>query len=56
MAADLEAPVYKGQVIGSIVLTMKGEELERYDIRAAEAVGRLGFAAALARLWKALIA
>ena len=53
MAADLEAPVYEGQVIGQIVVTLDGKTIAEYPIRASEAVARLGFGGAF---WKLLCA
>ena len=56
LAEDLEAPVYKGQVIGRIVLTLDGAEAAEYSIRAAADVAELNFRRALERLWFALVA
>ena len=56
LAEDLEAPVYEGQVIGSISLVLAGEEIARYDVHAAEAVGRLKTGNAFMLLLEALLA
>lgn len=56
LAEDLEAPVYKGQVIGKIVLTLDKEPIAEYHVRAAEGVERLGFGAAFLRVLGALLA
>ena len=53
MATDLQAPVYEGQVIGQIVVTLDGKTIAEYPIRASEAVARLGFGGAF---WKLLCA
>lgn len=56
LAEDLEAPVYEGQVIGSISLVLAGEEIARYDVHAAEAVDRLKTGNAFMLLLEALLA
>lgn len=56
LAEDLEAPVYEGQVIGSVSLVLNGEEIAKYDIRAAEAVGELRLGNAFWLLLRALLA
>ncbi len=56
LAEDLEAPVYEGQVIGSISLVLAGEEIARYDVHAAEAVSRLKTGNAFMLLLEALLA
>jgi D-alanyl-D-alanine carboxypeptidase (penicillin-binding protein 5/6) len=55
LAKDLEAPVYKGQVIGELVLTIEGSTAAKYDVYAAAAVPRLGILQAFARIFVALI-
>lgn len=54
LAADLEAPVEEGQVIGEMLLKLEGETLASYPIRAQKAIGRLTFGAAFGRLFRAL--
>lgn len=56
LAENLEAPVYKGQVIGRIVLTLDGEEMASYSIRAAEDVERMTLGKAFYYLLTALLA
>lgn len=56
LAEDLEAPIYKGQVIGQLTLKLEGTVVAKYDVYAANAVGRLGLAQAFARIFRALIA
>lgn len=56
LAEDLEAPVYEGQVIGSISLVLDGEEIAQYDVHAAEAVHRLKTGNAFMLLLEALLA
>ncbi len=56
LAEDLEAPVYEGQVIGSISLVLDGEEIAQYDVHAAEAVDRLKTGNAFMLLLEALLA
>lgn len=51
LAADVEAPVMAGQVLGAITLKRGEETLASYPIRAAAAVERLGFGRALWWLW-----
>lgn len=55
LAADLEAPVYEGQVIGQIVVMLDGQKIAEYPIRASEAVDRLGFGGAFWKLLSALL-
>ncbi len=55
MAEDLEAPVYEGQVIGQITVTLDGEKIAEYPIRASERVERLGFGGAFWKLLSALL-
>ena len=56
LAENLEAPVYKGQVIGRIVLTLDGQELTDYAIRAAGDVERMTVGKAFYLLLTALLA
>ncbi|HHV51342.1 MAG TPA: D-alanyl-D-alanine carboxypeptidase [Clostridiales bacterium] len=55
LAGDLEAPVYKGQVIGELVLMIEGNVAAKYDVYAAKDVPRLGFFQAFIRIFLALI-
>ena len=55
LAADLEAPVEAGQILGTWRL-MAGEELlGEYPLRAANGVARMNFATAYRRLFEALV-
>ena len=54
LAADLEAPVLKGQVIGEVVLKLGDEEMASYPICAAAEVGRVNLGVALRWLLAAL--
>lgn len=54
LAADLEAPILKGQVIGEVVLKLGDEEMASYPICAAAEVGRVNFGVALRWLLAAL--
>lgn len=49
---DVEAPVLKGQVLGTITLKKGEETLASYAIRAADAIERVNFWKALGWLWK----
>ncbi len=55
LSENLEAPVYKGQVIGRVVLTLDGEELAAYAIRADADVKAMTFGRAFGRLLAALL-
>lgn len=54
LAENVEAPVLADQVLGEITLSLDGEPLASYPIRAARGVERLGFWRALQWLWQAL--
>lgn len=56
LAADLEAPVLKGQVIGEVILKLGEEKLASYPICAAAEVPRISFGVALRWLLAALCA
>lgn len=56
LAANVEAPVEKGQVLGSVTLMLGEEELGKFNLTAAEAVGRLTFGQAFLRLLRSLAA
>ena len=56
MSEDLEAPVYTGQVVGRIVLTLDGQEVASYSIRAECDVPKMSTGKAFVRLLKALLA
>jgi len=55
LAADVQAPVEAGQVLGKITITLDGETLGTYPLLAPAAVKKLDFAAQLQRLVAALI-
>lgn len=50
---DVEAPVEKGQVIGTVTFTLDGEKIGEYNLTAGEAVKKIGFLDALAMLLRA---
>lgn len=54
LAANVEAPVEKGQVLGTVTLKLGEEELGRLNLTAAGAVGRLTFGQAFLRLLRAM--
>lgn len=56
LSADVEAPVYADQVVGTVTLSLDGQELASYNIRAKEEVPRMTVGAAYCRLLSALIA
>ncbi len=56
LAADLEAPVEAGQIVGTWRLTAGEEVLAEYPLRAATAVGKMDFRHAYQLLYGALIA
>ena len=56
MSEDLEAPVYTGQVVGRIVLTLDGQEMATYNIRAECDVPKMSTGKAFVRLLEALLA
>lgn len=51
---DVEAPVEKGQIVGTVTVEREGEVVAEYPVRAAEAVGRLTFGVCFSRLFSAL--
>ena len=55
LAADLQAPVYAGQTVGTWRLTAAGQILAEYPIRAAEEVPATTFRWAYSRLMDALL-
>lgn len=56
LPSDLEAPVYERQVIGRLTLNLNDSTVATYDVYAANAVPRLGFAKAFSRLFAAMVA
>ncbi len=56
LAADLEAPVVKGQRVGEITVYRDKKKIAAYPVKAAQKVERLTFFAAFGRLWRALVA
>ncbi len=52
LANDVEAPVLKGQVLGTVTLKRDEEVLASYPIRALDEVKRLGFWKAFGWLWR----
>ncbi len=56
LAADLEAPVEAGQIVGTWRLTAGEEILAEYPLKAAAAVPAMDFRTAYRLLWTALIA
>ena len=55
LAADVQAPVEAGQVLGKITITLDGETLGEYPLTAPAAVEKLNFAAQFKRLMGALV-
>ena len=55
VAEDLQAPVLAGQTVGVWRLTVDGQTVAEYPIRAAEAVPQITFRWAYRRLWEALV-
>lgn len=49
---DVEAPVEKGQVIGTVTFTLGDEKIGEYNLTAGEAIKKIGFLDALAMLLK----
>ncbi len=54
LASDVEAPVAKGQIVGTVTVAREGETLAEYAVRAAEEVPKLSFGFCLLRLITAL--
>ena len=54
LAADVTAPVRKGETLGQVTVSLDGETLAAYPVVAKTAVPRLTFGAAFSRLWRAL--
>ncbi|MGI6264292.1 MAG: D-alanyl-D-alanine carboxypeptidase family protein [Acutalibacteraceae bacterium] len=54
LAADLQAPVVKGQTVGKLRVSKDGQTVATLDVLAAQNVGRLTFFAALERLLRGL--
>lgn len=55
LAADVEAPVEKGQVLGTVIVKSGETELCRIPLIAAEAVERMTFGTAFARFFGAML-
>ncbi|MCL2300482.1 MAG: D-alanyl-D-alanine carboxypeptidase [Firmicutes bacterium] len=55
LAADVQAPVEAGQVLGKITITLDGETLGSYPLTSPAAVKKLDFPTQLKRLFGALI-
>lgn len=56
LSADVEAPVYTDQVVGTVTLSLDGQPLAAYNIRAKTEVPRMTVGTAYGRLLTALIA
>lgn len=54
LAPQVEAPVEKGQTIGTVVVKLEGKEIGRYPIEAASDVPEMTFTLAFSRLIKGL--
>ena len=54
LAEDVEAPVEKGQIVGSVTVAKDGQTVAEYPVRAADTVGRLTFGVCLSRLFSAI--
>ncbi len=52
----MEAPVYADQVVGTITLSLDGQQLAAYNIRAKTEVPRMTVGTAYGKLLTALIA
>lgn len=50
LSEDLEAPVTKGQIVGTVTVTRNGETVAEYPVRASEEVPKLSFGFCLWRL------
>lgn len=50
LSEDVEAPVAKGQIVGTVTVTRDGEVLAEYPVRAADDVPKLTFGICLLRL------
>ena len=55
MEESVEAPVSKGDKVGTISFTLNGEELASFDILADEDVEKKSFASIFTLLWQAMI-
>ncbi len=56
LSEDLEAPVAKGQIVGTVTVSREGETMAEYPVRAAAEVPKLSFGFCLLRLFTALSA
>ncbi len=54
LAVDVEAPIEKGQVLGTVEFSIDGEKVAEYNLTAEQAVPKLGFSDALKFLIKSL--
>ncbi len=55
IAEQVEAPVKKGALVGTITFSIDGETLESFDVVAAESVEKMTFSSVLQALFSALI-
>jgi D-alanyl-D-alanine carboxypeptidase (penicillin-binding protein 5/6) len=51
----LEAPVKKGQKVGTLTFTLDGKEVESFDVLTTQSVEKMSFSAVMGELFKALI-
>ncbi len=56
LSEDVEAPVVKGQIVGTVTVSREGETIAEYPVRAAEEVPKLSLGFCLLRLFTALSA
>lgn len=54
ITTDVEAPVEMGQILGKVTITLDGEKIGEYNIRASCEVKRMNFINAFARILRAL--
>lgn len=54
LSEDVTAPIEKGQTIGKVVVSVSGEKVAEYPLKAAEAIDKMTFGKALQILGKAL--
>ena len=48
----MQAPIEKGQVVGTLEITYRGEKVKEIPVLAAEDVARAGF---FTRLWRTIL-
>lgn len=56
LAENVEAPVEKGQIVGTVTVSRSGETIAEYPVRAAAEIPRLNFRVCLWRLFLAICA